>query len=108
MTIEEIKDNYANEQGRDTWDEFFSWNEVCHTGIDKMQYHHDQIAQRYAQSQTQALKEQNAELVELVERCKDVICAYNNWSPTPTGKEIIEAVNERITKYNHLKSSTNG
>lgn len=55
MTLEEIKDNYANEQGRDTWDEFFSWNELCHTGIDKMQYHHDQIAQRYAQYQTQEL-----------------------------------------------------
>lgn len=55
-----------------------------------------------AQSQTQELIAQNRELVELVNRCKDVMCAYNIWSPTPTGNEIIEAINERITKYNRL------
>lgn len=58
-TLQQIKDEYANEQGRDSLDEFFSWNELTHTGIDRMQYHHDKVAIRYAQ-------EQNRELVEML------------------------------------------
>lgn len=60
-------------------------------------------AVKFAQSQTQELKEQNAELVELVERCKDVIYAYNDHKPTATGNEILQAIQDRLTKYNHLK-----
>lgn len=60
-----------------------------------------------SQSQTKELQEQNAELVDLVERCKDVIYAYNDYKPTATGNEILQAIQERLTKYNHLKSNTN-
>lgn len=62
----------------------------------------------FSQSKTQELQEQNAELVDLVERCKDVIYAYNDYRPTATGNEILQAIQERLTKYNHLKSNTNG
>ena len=48
------------------------------------------------------LQEQNAELVELVERCKDVIYAYNDYRPTATGNEILQAIQDRLTKHNHL------
>ena len=55
-----------------------------------------------AQIQTQGLKEQNRELVDVVERCKDVIYAYNDYRPTATGNEILQAIQERLTKYNNL------
>ena len=62
----------------------------------------------FSQSQTQELIEQNAELVSLVQRCWAVIHAYNNYNPTGTGNEILKSIQERLTKYNHLKSNTNG
>ncbi|GEM_PF-6162653 len=54
------------------------------------------------------LIEQNAELVEMVQRCWGIIHAYNNYNPTGTGNEILKSIQERLTKYNHLKSNTNG
>lgn len=53
----------------------------------------------FSQSQTQELVEQNAELVDLVKRCMDVICAYNHYRPTVTGDEILQALQDRLTKY---------
>ena len=46
--LEEIKDDYANEQGRDNWEEYFKWLDLCHTPHDVMQKHYDEIAKRYA------------------------------------------------------------
>lgn len=47
-TLQEIKDEYAGEQGCDSWDEFFKYCELIHSRLDTMQYHHDEIAKRFA------------------------------------------------------------
>lgn len=47
-TLQEIKDEYAGEQGRDSWDEFFKYCVLIHSRLDTMQYHHDEIAKRFA------------------------------------------------------------
>lgn len=47
-TLQEIKDEYAGEQGRDSWFEFFQYHELTHTPLDRMQYHHDEVAKRFA------------------------------------------------------------
>ena len=47
-TLEQIKEEYANEQCRDNWHEYFKWLELCHTPHDVMQKHYDEIAKRYA------------------------------------------------------------
>ncbi|MGJ1360392.1 hypothetical protein ACR79K_27170 [Sphingobacterium siyangense] len=46
--LHEIKNEYAGEQGRDSWDEFFEYCELTHTPLERMQYHHDEIAKRFA------------------------------------------------------------
>lgn len=46
--LKQIKDDYANEQGRDDWEEYFKWLDLCHTPHDVMQKHYDEIARRYA------------------------------------------------------------
>ncbi|WP_312364026.1 hypothetical protein [Sphingobacterium sp.] len=46
--LHEIKDEYAGEQGRDSWDEFFEYCELTHTPLERMQYHHDEVAKRFA------------------------------------------------------------
>ncbi|MNK26430.1 hypothetical protein D3C87_447660 [compost metagenome] len=46
-TLEEIKDEYAGEQGRDSWEEFFKYCDLIHTRLETMQYHHDQVAKRF-------------------------------------------------------------
>ena len=97
MSIDKIKEYYAKERGFESWSEFL--NNIHGFQIPS---HMTEVAERYAQSQTQELQEQNAELVELVERCKDVIYAYNDYRPTATGNEILQAIQDRLTKHNHL------
>lgn len=57
-TIEEIKDEVAIEYGWKSWKSCYGEDGITNTMI-------DEVAQRYAQSQTQELQEQNAELVEM-------------------------------------------
>lgn len=86
-SIEEIKDEYAGELGFRTFEDMFlsyGYSEYDNTTTE--------VAKRYAQSQTQ-------ELVELLEHCKTAIQAYNHFSPTATGNEILQAIQERLTKY---------
>ena len=99
-TMGEVFDQVARECGWECWLTAYNEDGITNIAIAEAA---SRYAELYAQFKTQELVEQNRELVELVKGCKDVICAYNNWSPTPTGKEIIEDINERITKYNHLK-----
>ena len=47
-TLHEIKNEYAGEQGRDSWDEFFEYCELTHTPLERMQYHHDEVSKRFA------------------------------------------------------------
>lgn len=47
-SIEQIKEEYAGEHGRDSWEEFFQWNTLCHTPHDIMQDHYNEIMKRYA------------------------------------------------------------
>lgn len=47
-TLEDIKDEYANECGRDSWEDYFKWNELCHMPLSHMQVAHDEIAKRFA------------------------------------------------------------
>lgn len=46
--LDQIKDDYAGEQGRDSWEEYFMWLDLCHTSHSVMQRHYDEIAKRYA------------------------------------------------------------
>lgn len=100
-TLQQIKDEYANEQGRDSWDEFFSWNELTHTGIDRMQYHHDQIAIRYAQ-------EQNKELVEMLTECASVLrWTLDNAKPYSDWTTFTNSItNAMVASEELVKSST--
>lgn len=66
-TLEQIKDEYANEKGRDSWEEYFKWLDLCHTPHDVMQRHYDEIAQRYA---TEYAREAWIEEIEIVESVK--------------------------------------
>lgn len=95
-TIEEIRNDVAIDFGYKNLDQLLAFNDSCIVDII------NRVSERYARSQTQELQEQNAELVDLVERCKDVIYAYNDYRPTATGNEILQAIQDRLTKYNHL------
>ena len=60
-TIEEIKDEYAHETSAHGWfDMTMRQGPIRNAQV-------DEVAERYAQSQTQELQEQNAELVEMLE-----------------------------------------
>ncbi len=105
MTLEEIKNQVATDDNFHNWESLF---EICAMyDYGRLENAIDEVAKRFAQSQTQVLQEQNAELVDLVKRCRDVIYAYNDYKPTATGNEILQAIQDRLTKYNHLKSNTN-
>ena len=101
-TIEEIKEQVAKEytSGKSGWHGNYLSERIKLVLM-------NEVAKRFAQSQTQELIKQNMELVDLVERCRDVIYAYNDYRPTATGNEILQAIQDRLTKYNHLKSNTN-
>lgn len=47
-TLQEIKDEYANEWGRDSWDDYFMYCQLCHMSLDTFQCHMDIINKRFA------------------------------------------------------------
>lgn len=62
-SIEGIKDEVAIEYGWKSWKSCYGDDGITNTMI-------DEVAKRYAQSQTQEIIEQNRELVEMLERAK--------------------------------------
>lgn len=116
MTLEEIKAQVAKEYG------FYNWDSI--TALDLGDRIINQIAQRYAQSQTQELQEQYAELVEmlsklvlLLEEIDSTLFHHNHsidgWHLNGDLEPIMNFVNdmdlepiteakEILTKYNHL------
>lgn len=94
-TIEEIKNEWAQKLNNGhgncckNWKEYVSNNDIDEEDI-------TEIAERYAQSQTQELQERNAELVRMLEDVKGYL-----------GSDKRNEVDTLLTKYNHLKSNTN-
>ena len=103
MRLEEIKEQVASDDNFHNWQLLFESCAMFDYG--RLESAIDKVAERFVQSQTHELQEQNAELVDLVERCRDVIYAYNDYRPTAKGNEILQALQERLTKYNHLNKS---
>ena len=56
-TTDEIKDEYANERGRDSWEQYFQWLTLCQTDHDTMQYIHDKVLSMYAKQYIDRVKE---------------------------------------------------
>ncbi len=110
-TIEEIKEQYAKELGYSKW---------VNIGYDaNSEKRNNEVAKRYAQSQTQELQEQDAELVEMLEDMETA------WQSLPYGHNSVRDTQNWITnslhpqilrmrewisknKTSHLKSNTNG
>lgn len=94
MTLEEIKDEYAiNLAGYNTWDELIN-DEPSY----RVEIHTDQVAERYAQSQTHELQEQNAELVEMLERAKLEFKQFRD--AFGQGSLLINEIEQLILKHN--------
>lgn len=71
-SIEQIKEEYAGEHGRDSWEEFFQWNTLCHTPHDIMQDHYNEIMKRYAQQFQSPTSFLNTEIMALRERVEEL------------------------------------
>ena len=91
MTIEEIKDEVAIEYGWKSWKSCYGDDGITNVMI-------DEIAHRYAQSQTQELQEQNAELVEMLERAKLEFKQFRD--AFGQGSLLINEIEQLILKHN--------
>lgn len=103
MTLEEIKDEYFKEIGFKSLDDAVMEIAIGMSKIGSasvLENHFTKISERYAQSQTEELKEQNAELVEMLKQT--VRALDGNGFP-----RLRSQIEELLTKYNHLKSKTN-
>lgn len=92
-TIEEIKEQYAKEQKQVSWEDVI----ICHK---KSRYYGflynkaiDDVAERYAQSQTQELIESMGEIHAITEKSSAGGIHIGN---------IRTIVDRVLTKYNHL------
>lgn len=97
MTLEEIQESKAKEYGFKSFKDL----EKSEHGSDPHWNVREDIAYTYVEyleSQTQELQEQNAELIEMLQRFID-----NNMMSVTADDEA----KDRLTKYNHLKSNTN-
>ena len=117
-TIEEIKDEYAHETSAHGWfDMTMRQGPIRNAQV-------DEVAERYAQSQTKELQEQNADLVDslsklvlLLEEIDSTLFHHNHsidgWHLNGDLEPIMNFVNdmdlepiteakELLTKYNHL------
>ena len=105
-TIEEIIEEYTKGRISGTTD----FNEMIDKSLLQPIEHVKNIAERYAQSQTQELQEQNAELVNVI---KDLIpmaedgyrLHKNNGSHQDfleDDRDILKKAKELLTKNNHL------
>lgn len=91
-TLEEIKDECSKDFGFKNYEDVEDWNSECMII--------DEVAQRYAQSQTQELQEQNAELVEMLKRIVEKQF-YSKYSLQSLNSTISES-KELLTKYKKL------
>jgi len=89
MTLKEIKMQYAKERSRNGWPLIM----LQDTFKSKQM---DEVAERYAQSQTRNLIEQNTELAQMLLKCQ-VLCE------TLKVNVVAKEIEELLTKYNHLK-----
>lgn len=123
-TIEEIRNEIAIDFGYKNLDQLLIFNDSCIVDII------NKVAERYAQSQTHEIKEQNAELVNslsklvlLLEEIDSTLFHHNHsidgWHLNGDLEPIMNFVNdmdlepitkakELLTKHNHLKSNRNG
>lgn len=86
-TLEEIKEGYAiNLAGYSTWDELI-YDEPSY----RVEIHTDQVAELYAQSQTQELVEQNRELIEALQNVVNLLDSDSKIS--------VESIKRVLTKY---------
>lgn len=96
-TIEEIKEEFAKGEGYESYlDLAFSGNYYAKHSDSEDTI--NELMVRYAQSQTQELKEQNAELVGLLKKCKELM---ENSIFTPH-KNTASVITQLLTKYQHL------
>lgn len=82
-TIEEIKTDVINE--------------VLKNGVGNLNEFTNEVAERYAQSQTQEFKEQNTELVFVLQNIVNML--------EVDAKISVESIRRVLTKYNHLNKS---
>lgn len=82
-TIEEIKDEVAQELGYKSNSVFSAHEQLlinphgCNYKVLSSSF--DEVAERYAQSQTQELIEQNRELVEMYKECFEMFIPTDKW-----------------------------
>lgn len=95
-TIEEIKEQYAKDFERASFEDMLWSYAESENGINNFIMITDEVAERYAQSQTQELQEQNAELVEML---RHVVYEYKQGEKSYS---TIREINELLTKHNNL------
>ncbi|WP_099368087.1 hypothetical protein [Sphingobacterium sp. 1.A.4] len=103
QTLEEIKEQYAKDFERASFEDMLWSYAESENGISDFIMITDEVAERYAQSQTQELIEQNKELVSALKKILD----FKKFQRVEDFISI-EELEELLTKYNHLKSNTNG
>ena len=100
-TIEEIKEEVAREflSPFRTWLENSRFSNDDNISVLEDSGAIDEVVKRYAQSKTQELKEQNTELVFVLQNIVNML--------EVDAKISVESIKRILTKYNHLKSNTN-
>lgn len=99
QTLEEIKEQYAKDFERASFEDMLWSYAESENGINNFIMITDEVAERYAQSQTQELQEQNAELVFVLQNIANML--------EVNAKISVESIKRVLTKYNHLKLNTN-
>ena len=94
-TIEEIKEEFAKCEGYESYlDLAFSGNYYAKHSDSEDTI--NELMVRYAQSQTQDLQEQNAELVEMLKHLYELTEYFDEW------EEERQKMKDLLTKHNHL------
>lgn len=93
-TIEEIKAEVSTDDNFHNWESLFESCAMYDYG--RLENAIDEVAQRYAQSQTQELQEQNAELIKMLEYIFYKTNFQNHFPTTSIN------VKNLLTKHNHL------
>lgn len=91
-TIEEIAKQYVREKNLG----YVDVNRFLKESLFQPTHHLEIIAERYAQSQTQELQEQNSELISMLEKCQSLM---RNSIFTPHHNTAL-AIIELLTKHN--------
>lgn len=102
-TIEEIRNEVAIDFGYKNLDQLLIFNDSCIVDII------NKVAERYSQSQTQELKEQNAELVDMYKECFEMFIPSDKWDEATEflstyGSGLAKDL-YRKEKHNHLNKN---